>query len=858
MATTEAAAPARSALRRNLSVWQAVGLSIALMAPSMAANINPQQTASAAGRAVPLSFVLSGLGVLFVAYGFVRLCQYYQHAGSVYAFVGATLGSRAGVVSGIGLLGVYTFFAVVTACAAGNLGTAFLSEIGIWPNPPSWGPYVLVGTALIGCWLLAVVPARRATSLLLGIEGATIALILLVTVVIAVRLISGTAPTGKHFTLSVFTFAPGTGASGVFLGAVFGFLSFGGFEAAATLGEETNEPRRAIPRAILGTAIFGGIYFVVVTAIEMMAFGTDQKSVANFVASPSLLGQLSGSYASSWVGDLISIGAAISAFGCCLASIVGASRLLFALGRDAGRASRLSSVTGRGTPAVAATWVAGIAAGIIVLCGARLPRDRDRHVRLVRHDRHADPADHLRARHARRGAPGVLPAQDGRAMVADRVPDRRDRAARLHRLRQRRAVSDQRRGQVVPGDLGRDSAGRAGVRAAGAEGGAAGRRRVGQDGRCDMTEPPLIDHPLIDHQLIDHHCHGLVTKDLDRVAFEELLTEADTVSPLGTSLFDSLIGLAVRRWCAPVLDLPAHAPAEDYLARRVELGAAEVNRRLLRAAGIDTFLVDDGFRADELTTVDELGALADARAERIIRLEAVAEQVLARTDAEGFADALRAELAAQAVHAVGCKSIVAYRFGLELAGERPTDKQVRSAVGAWQASGSARLAHPMLHRFLIWTGIDLRLPVQFHVGYGDRDVHLRRADPLLLTELLRATESAGVPILLLHNYPFHRNAGYLAQVFSHVFVDVGLATHNVGARASTVLAELLELAPFGKVLFSSDAFGLAECYHLGSVLFRRALAEFLRAAEVPAGDADRIVGLLARDNAERVYQLAPR
>jgi amino acid transporter len=369
MATTDAAAPARSALRRNLSVWQAVGLSIALMAPSMAANINPQQTASAAGRAVPLSFVLSGLGVLFVAYGFVRLCQYYQHAGSVYAFVGATLGSRAGVVSGIGLLGVYTFFAVVTACAAGNLGTAFLSEVGIWPNPPSWGPYVLVGTALIGCWLLAVVPARRATSLLLGIEGATIALILLVTVVIAVRLISGTAPTGKHFTLSVFTFAPGTGWSGVFLGAVFGFLSFGGFEAAATLGEETNEPRRAIPRAILGTAIFGGIYFVVVTAIEMMAFGTDDKSVANFVASPSLLGQLSGSYASSWVGDLISIGAAISAFGCCLASIVGASRLLFALGRDAGRSSRLSSVTGRGTPAVAATWVAGIAAGIIALCG---------------------------------------------------------------------------------------------------------------------------------------------------------------------------------------------------------------------------------------------------------------------------------------------------------------------------------------------------------------------------------------------------------------------------------------------------------------------------------------------------------
>jgi hypothetical protein len=350
--------------------------------------------------------------------------------------------------------------------------------------------------------------------------------------------------------------------------------------------------------------------------------------------------------------------------------------------------------------------------------------------------------------------------------------------------------------------------------------------------------------------MIDHHCHGLVTRDLDRTGFEELLTEADTVSPLGTSLFDSSIGLAVRRWCAPVLDLPSYAPAEDYLARRAELGAAEVNRRLLRASGIDMFLVDDGFRAAELTTVDELGTLANARAERIIRLEAVAEQVLARTDATSFPDAFRAELAAQAPGAVGCKSIAAYRVGLELSGARPTDNEVRLAV-----PGQRRVAHPVLHRFLIWTGIDLGLPVQFHVGYGDRDIDLHRADPLLLTDLLRATEPAGVPILLLHNYPFQRNAAYLAQVFSHVFVDVGLATHNVGARAGAVLAELLELAPFGKVLFSSDAFGLAECYHLGSLLFRRALAEFLHAADVPATDAQRIGELLAGGNAERVYRL---
>ncbi|MEV4601482.1 APC family permease [Amycolatopsis sp. NPDC049253] len=355
----------RPALRRTLSVWQAVGLSVALMAPSMAANINPQQTAAAAGRAVPLAFLLSAAGVLLVAYGFVRLCQHYHHAGSVYAFVGATLGPRAGVVSGIGLLGTYTFYAVVTSSAAGTLGTAFLTQVGIWPNPPWWGPFVLTGVALIGSWLLAVAPARRGTSTLLAVEGATIAVILLVTAVILVRLIAGDAPGDAHFTMSVFTFTPDIGLSGVFLGAVFGFLSFAGFEAAATLGEETRDPRRNIPRAILGTALFGGVFFVIVTAVEMMAFRSDAQA---FHDSPSLLGDLGSTFVGSWAGDVISVGAAVSAFGCCLACVVGGSRLLFALGRDAFDGRGIGRTSPKGTPVTAVTAVALAAALIIVVC----------------------------------------------------------------------------------------------------------------------------------------------------------------------------------------------------------------------------------------------------------------------------------------------------------------------------------------------------------------------------------------------------------------------------------------------------------------------------------------------------------
>jgi amino acid transporter len=138
----------------------------------------------------------------------------------------------------------------------------------------------------------------------------------------------------------------------VFLGVVFGFLSFAGFEAAATLGEEAQEPRRDIPRAILGVAIFGGLYFIFVTAIEVMGFGTDAKGVEAFIASGSLLGDLGSQFVAGWVGELITIGAAVSAFGCALACIVGASRLLFALSRDEVGPAPLGTVSPRtGVPA---------------------------------------------------------------------------------------------------------------------------------------------------------------------------------------------------------------------------------------------------------------------------------------------------------------------------------------------------------------------------------------------------------------------------------------------------------------------------------------------------------------------------
>ena len=374
---------------------------------------------------------------------------------------------------------------------------------------------------------------------------------------------------------------------------------------------------------------------------------------------------------------------------------------------------------------------------------------------------------------------------------------------------------------------------------------------------------------VAEQALVDHHCHGVLVRDADQATLESMLNEGATRTSQhwpGGSMFDSQAGFAFRRLCPPVLGLPPHAELPDYVLRRAELGTPEVSKRFLAAAGMSALCVDTGFTPEPLTSPAELGGLAGATAHEIVRLERVAEDVVAAgIGAAGFADAVRSALTARtasAVGVVGVKSIAAYRTGLDLNPERPSDAEVTAAAGRWLAAQTdpPRIADETLQRFLIWCGVDLGLPVQFHVGYGDSDVDLHRCNPLLLTPLLRAIQPAGTPVMLLHNYPYHREAGYLAQVFPHVYVDAGLATHNLGRRAPALLAEALELAPFGKFLYSSDAFGLPELYYLAAALFRTALSGLLTAGLEEDHYSERTVVRLTRmlcaDNAKRAYRLA--
>jgi predicted TIM-barrel fold metal-dependent hydrolase len=313
-----------------------------------------------------------------------------------------------------------------------------------------------------------------------------------------------------------------------------------------------------------------------------------------------------------------------------------------------------------------------------------------------------------------------------------------------------------------------------------------------------------------------------------------------------------------------VLDLPPHADVPTYLQRRRELGAEEVARRFLAASGIGRFLVETGYRADEILSPAEMARSATtpahpASAEEVVRLESVAEDVAATgPDASGFAEAFAAALGKRVQGAVGLKSVIAYRYGLDFDPEPPDAGEVRRAAGQWLRDGG-RLTDPVLLRHLLWAGVEHGLPLQFHVGFGDTDLTMHRCDPSKMTGFLRRVQGRGVPIMLLHCYPYHRTAGYLAAVFPHVYFDVGLAVNYSGVRSAAVIAESLEVAPFAKVLFSSDAWGPPELHHLGALLWRRAmtalLGEWVAAGDWSQADALRVAELIGVGNARRVYRL---
>lgn len=259
--------------------------------------------------------------------------------------------------------------------------------------------------------------------------------------------------------------------------------------------------------------------------------------------------------------------------------------------------------------------------------------------------------------------------------------------------------------------------------------------------------------------LIDHHVHGCRLAPVDRRRFEDSLNEAN-IEPLADfdSAFDTQLGFAVRAHCAPLLGLPRHVDADSYWRARLERSEADLARLFLSSARVSDWLVDTGF-ATGVADLAELDDLSVGRVHEIVRLESVAEQAV-RAPGD-YASVFAEILDERAATAVATKSILAYRGGFAGDLSEPPAAEVATAAQRWRDSGEARLTDRVLLRFGLYQALRLGKPIQFHVGFGDRDCDLRTTNPLYLLDFLRC--SGDVPIVLLHCYPYEREAGYLAR-----------------------------------------------------------------------------------------------
>jgi predicted TIM-barrel fold metal-dependent hydrolase len=368
--------------------------------------------------------------------------------------------------------------------------------------------------------------------------------------------------------------------------------------------------------------------------------------------------------------------------------------------------------------------------------------------------------------------------------------------------------------------------------------------------------------------LVDNHCHSVSGSELSLLGFSNFLRESPPRRSGELDAFRSMVGMTLLKHCPQVLGGESFESPQTYVSRRGELSPSDVVTRFMSALGVRTHLIDTGFNSSDLISIEDLSIYSGTNCLEIVRVEAVAESLLAEVGSAEFMNLFPSRLGSRAQNAIALKSVAAYRGGLSLSAVPPDKGDVKLALDRILGEAKLRGALPrmegtLVESYLVHTSLEVcNLPIQFHIGFGDPDIQLDQTNPSLLTPVIKRAASMGRKIVLLHCYPYHRSAAYLAHAFENVYLDLGLTMNYVGSRSSEILKETLELAPFVRLMYSSDAYGLPELHFLGQLLFREALGSTLE-TWVSCGVCSESMAvetaeLIAYRNADKLYGLQIR
>ena len=339
-------------LKPTTGAIEAFALSVALLSPTLSLSFSVPLAAQEAGRAVPLVFIAGFAAILPVCLCFMAFSRRIANAGSATAYVAAVMGNGWGFITGWTLLLAYALGSVATAVLTGIFASVTLGHFGIV------SPWLWLWLSIAASLLALFLAGRRLsllTRILLGLEGLATLAILGLAAVILTRAPSSAVP---------FRPDPAHGVTGIGAALVFGIFAFSGFESSATLSEETHQPDRSIPLALIGALLVVALLLVVGSYVEVMGFGL--LGTQDLARASSPLDELSTHYISSIYGAFLDIAAAVSSLAVALGCTTAASRMLYALSR-AGLTRRFAVVDARrGTPQAAINAI-GITNVILLL-----------------------------------------------------------------------------------------------------------------------------------------------------------------------------------------------------------------------------------------------------------------------------------------------------------------------------------------------------------------------------------------------------------------------------------------------------------------------------------------------------------
>jgi hypothetical protein len=369
--------------------------------------------------------------------------------------------------------------------------------------------------------------------------------------------------------------------------------------------------------------------------------------------------------------------------------------------------------------------------------------------------------------------------------------------------------------------------------------------------------------------ILDQHCHAFLNRvtPYSALEFQRFFSEGGDEGIVAEHTPNSVF----FRWAIKELAqfLKCAATTEAVLDARAAIPLNELGARMLRDANIPVLLIDYGLAgADRMSIADMKASLSECHIEPILRLETMAQELILQY--ETFEQVVEAFVAtvegARAAGHVGLKSIIAYRTGLAI---RETSKaealEVFSTVKERaRRDGRVRLEDKPLNDYLLLCALEVAekqvLPVQFHTGLGDNDLDMLYANPLHMRPLFESNKYKHVPFVLLHaSYPYVRELGYLASLYSNVWMDMGLAIPFATVDIPSVWRQALSLTPISKIFFSTDAYSLPDIYWLAARWGRWGLAqvldELMTIGAFTQDEALEAAHLILYGNAEKLYKV---